>query len=322
MPIPEFILRSLYVENSLIKKDGEFNFQLCNKFLQIQIYSLSIQFDDQIVQKDSVSVGVEKNVQILSNKISKEEPLIFSIGAVITIRVRSDKMDLRKITIESDTREVGMIEFSVRPHQNSMLEKFRSILIGKNKSKDPQAESHPVQSMDWEKLETDALKWFNGDLERPLLHVQTWGQQISEIISLNIHRKDLQKILDRQDEQLRNMHYYLDAYPKFWPNFGPGVIAAFLGSQQITAEDTAWFKPINKTILQNINKGLGNSWEIVKNATFLAVEKWSAEVSIGYPDLGGNLDIFTHKVNISLETRHLVYPDSILYKARISLEIL
>ncbi len=291
MSIPEFILRTLFVENSLCNKDGEFQFQLCNKFLQIQILTIAIRLDDQIVQEDSVSVCIENIEQISASRISEEEPFLFPVGAVATIRVRSEKADFRKITIATKTREVGMLEFSVRLHPNTFLEKVRSFLIGKRRSKGDKVESRSMQSIDWERLENDALKWFNNELERPLLHVQTWGQQINEIISINAHRKDLNEILDRQDEQLRNMRYHLDAYPKFWPNFGPGVVASFLGSHQITAEDTAWFMPIDAPFALDSNRVLNKSWEHVKMTTRLAIVKWGDAVSTGYTDLGGNLDI-------------------------------
>ena len=57
-------------------------------------------------------------------------------------------------------------------------------------------------------------------------------------------------LLDLFVPRLEAIHYLGDAFPRFWPNFGPGIQAA--------------------------------------------VERWGDQLSIGFTDLGGNLDILAH----------------------------
>ena len=49
------------------------------------------------------------------------------------------------------------------------------------------------------------------------------------------------RVLNYYESPLQATRYYGDAFPKWWPNYGPGIVAGFLGAQVHCAPDTVWF---------------------------------------------------------------------------------
>jgi 5-methyltetrahydrofolate--homocysteine methyltransferase len=97
--------------------------------------------------------------------------------------------------------------------------------------------------------------------------------------------------------RLQATHYMGDAFPRFWPNFGPGILAACAGAHLHAVPDTTWFSPsfegeITDLHVESIESNVW--WRRVKSVTQTATERWGKQMSIGFTDLGGNLDILSH----------------------------
>ena len=160
-------------------------------------------------------------------------------------------------------------------------------------------------SEQWGRVRKNYSGWWNGDLDRPLLAVTLTGGQSAGKEPL-LPAKDFaswydlsvpaELIVDRWDYDLSRKRFAGDAFPSVWPNFGPGVIAAFLGCKLINSESvgTTWFEPMGPVNLEALEFGYdaGNVWfrrlsEVMKTA----VDRWKGRVQIGMTDLGGNMDI-------------------------------
>jgi 5-methyltetrahydrofolate--homocysteine methyltransferase len=77
------------------------------------------------------------------------------------------------------------------------------------------------------------------------------------------------------------------------PNFGPGVLAAFMGAELVNGADTVWFHPYKVKELVQIELAYDpeNYWlKRVKDVCTAAVERWDGLVQVGMTDLGANLD--------------------------------
>ena len=151
---------------------------------------------------------------------------------------------------------------------------------------------------DWQRIERDWEAWWAGELERPLLtlevtepdpahdwsHLSKWGLDTQ-----------VDQVLDNAQRILEATHWLGDAYPKWWVNYGPGVMAAFLGSQLSYTPDTTWFWPLEGVIgLADIHPAYNPAnpwWQRVLEMTRRAVERWGDQVLVGTTDIGGNLDI-------------------------------
>jgi 5-methyltetrahydrofolate--homocysteine methyltransferase len=121
------------------------------------------------------------------------------------------------------------------------------------------------------------------------------GRKLHNFLTQYSQETSAAEIVSIVEEHLESRIFYGDAYPSFWPNFGPGVVAAFTGIANLhSTSDTVWFEPKENKPLSEIQVRalLDNPWfNRVKDITEVAVERFGSIVQVGYTDLGGNLDI-------------------------------
>lgn len=156
----------------------------------------------------------------------------------------------------------------------------------------------------WERIVRDWSAWWAGELDRPLVVLEC------------IEPEDLQKphfastflgnypfdmpadeVLALFVPRLESTHYLGDAFPRFWPNFGPGIVAAFAGAQVHPARDTTWFAPRESGPIADLHVSIDGRnvwWQRVWEITRAAIERWGRQLVVGFTDLGGNLDILAH----------------------------
>lgn len=154
---------------------------------------------------------------------------------------------------------------------------------------------------DWERVERDTMAWWAGELDRPL--VVFWGL---DDVSLPQRRGFMSnyplsmpaaEVIDLYEPLLAATRCYGDAFPYMWINFGPGIMAGFVGARVHTVtepSETTWFEPAGPTDLPDIHPRYDADnmwWQRVQAITQEAVRRWNGQVAIGCTDLGGNLDI-------------------------------
>ena len=103
-----------------------------------------------------------------------------------------------------------------------------------------------------------------------------------------------QAIVDRWDYDLSCRRYAGDAFPSIFPNFGPGVISAFLGAELINGDDTVWFNLPSSRDISDIHfqyPGRTLWLDRIKDVYRAAAKYWAGSVQVSMTDLGGNLDI-------------------------------
>jgi 5-methyltetrahydrofolate--homocysteine methyltransferase len=87
---------------------------------------------------------------------------------------------------------------------------------------------------DWERIERDTMAWWAGELDRPLV----WLTASDPLPAYPPYRymsnypleMPASELLDQYEPLLNAAHFYGDAFPNLWINFGPGIMAGFLGS--------------------------------------------------------------------------------------------
>ncbi|NLG27542.1 MAG: hypothetical protein GX557_06500 [Chloroflexi bacterium] len=154
---------------------------------------------------------------------------------------------------------------------------------------------------DWDRIERDYRAWWAHELDRPL--VQVTGAERDPHVDyrpvLNFYARyplDLpasQAIADITPH-LEATRWYGDAYPNHWVNFGPGIMAGFLGAQVHPDKHSVWFSPRTECGLADLRPAFdpANPWWLrVQEWTRAALEAWEGQVQIGCTDIGGNLDI-------------------------------
>ena len=155
----------------------------------------------------------------------------------------------------------------------------------------------------WERIKQNARLWWQGELGRPLIQLTDGnadpGRPEPPLPGLGFHSGyDLSvpaaEIVDRWDYDLGHVRHWGDSFPSVWPNFGPGVMAAFLGAVLHDARDTVWFHPETEVALSDVPMRFDpdNRWlRRVSDLTRTAVERWEGQVQVGLTDLGGGLDV-------------------------------
>jgi len=157
----------------------------------------------------------------------------------------------------------------------------------------------------WQKLKDTYRRWWAGELDRPLIHATVSGRDpgreepkgpdhyYAVFYDLSVPAED---IVDRWDYNLSKVKFLGDSYPRMWPNFGPGVIAAFLGAELHATPETGtvWFYPPQQRELADISLRYDpdNVWlRRTKDICAAAVKRWGGLVQVDMTDLGGNLDV-------------------------------
>lgn len=155
----------------------------------------------------------------------------------------------------------------------------------------------------WNKIKEDARRWWAGDLGRPLIQVRLNDRQrpvaalpSQPFASFYPMSVPVEQIVDRWEDDLQATTFLGDAFPHVCPNFGPGVIAAFLGAELVNGQDTVWFHPQADVVVDQLQFGFDpdNPWyRRCCDLVTAAVQRWQGSVQCALTDLGGNLDILS-----------------------------
>lgn len=155
----------------------------------------------------------------------------------------------------------------------------------------------------WQKARENYRAWWSGELKRPLIHLTLKGRNpgrpepalpARDFASFYAPSVPAEALVDRWLYDLQ-CHYFLgDAFPSVLPNFGPGVIAAFLGLELRNGEGTVWFHQPTVVELSELEFRVdpNNVWiRRIGDLYRAAGERFNGLVHLAMTDLGGNLDI-------------------------------
>ena len=147
---------------------------------------------------------------------------------------------------------------------------------------------------DWARLERDWTAWWNHDLPRALIMRERvdppapgappYPHRESASFPLDMPVDD---VLDCYQRELEATHWEGDMVPKWWPNFGPGIMAGFLGANVHWTRDTVWFDVDASPPLRDLppvltphEREANRWWRRVRDLTQRAVERWRSSPTI------------------------------------------
>ena len=153
---------------------------------------------------------------------------------------------------------------------------------------------------DWHRVRETWAAWWAGELERPLVFLEGIEPPDSPLPEIHGFATNFgfdmpaDRIIDRFNAHLEARRFYGDAFPKWWLNFGPGILAGFAGARVRSVPETVWFEPQALRPIQEVHvrHDPANPWrKRVHELTQAAVDRWQGRVAVGHTDLGGNLDV-------------------------------
>lgn len=152
---------------------------------------------------------------------------------------------------------------------------------------------------DWERVAHNWAAWWAGDLDRPLVILDTLAPGVDRFASedhLTQFPLDMPagQVLDYCERFLAETFCHGDSFPHWWPNFGPGIMAGFLGGGVHYATGTTWYDgpDLDSPADLDVRYDPENAWwRRIQDITRAAVARWGGRVVIGHTDIGGNLDV-------------------------------
>lgn len=156
----------------------------------------------------------------------------------------------------------------------------------------------------YESLRQTYRRWWNGELNRPILPIVTYGHPsdvapdgpwlwFGNAWDWSI---DPREFIDSFDKRMDSHRWHGEGFPMFQTSpLGPGVLAAFLGATPQSTPHTVWFHPPHKDIpIEELHFEWDDAnpcFRRVVNLFEAAMEKWRGRVVVGMVDLGGVLDV-------------------------------
>lgn len=178
---------------------------------------------------------------------------------------------------------------------------------------------------DWLRVQRDTNAWWAGELDRPLVYlavddpaVPPPPRQYLSNYPFSLHAED---VVDHYAPTLATRRYYGDAFPWLWINFGPGIMAGFLGAVVHSVShpsETVWFTPPGEGPESFDRLSLGFStdsawWRRIRDVTAAFVARYGGSLQVGCTDLGGNLDILASlRTTAQLLVDVIEQPDEVL----------
>jgi len=157
--------------------------------------------------------------------------------------------------------------------------------------------------------------WWEGKLDRPLIrgtivdaYAPSHTSRVSVLSQANCHDFSLsaEDLIDAEDSRLSTCEYLGDAYPVMdFAAFGPGILAAMLGSRLDNSTGQVWFHPCEPDISRlHVSYDPENPWSRrIRELYRAGLERWEGNVIMTLPDLGGIMDILASLIG----TENLIF---------------
>lgn len=104
---------------------------------------------------------------------------------------------------------------------------------------------------------------------------------------------DVEHVIARSREQMRNTYYGGVSYPFLWPNLGPDIFGAILGCDLEFGEDTSWARHMRGELADIRFAPLdGNNpwWRKIKDMTAAMLADANGDYIVGITDLHAGMD--------------------------------
>jgi hypothetical protein len=152
----------------------------------------------------------------------------------------------------------------------------------------------------WERIRQRWEAWLGGQLDEPMVVIDRktadYPKNVPGFVNQLPNDMPTEDVVRLYQGTLERTQWLGDAWPRWLPNFGPGVIAGFLGSKVHPREDTVWFEPNEELDIDKMRFAFDEAnfwWKRVLTITETAVKQWGNQVNVSITDIGGPMDILS-----------------------------
>jgi hypothetical protein len=113
------------------------------------------------------------------------------------------------------------------------------------------------------------------------------------------HYNEIDNALDDFEKRAEKTFYGAESIPSYFPNYGPGILAAVFGIVPQFKSQTVWFdKPTEPDeivqVLESVKLNQSNEWYVrLKEITEQAAKRASGKYQVSITDIGGVLDVLS-----------------------------
>ena len=110
--IPEFVLRKLYVSESLKAFEGGFQFELNNTFAPVSLTGMGLTIDGQQCDPGYIYLILPGMPEMPAGGFSEQKPFLMAVNTLITVKVIGP-LPRTRMVVRAETKEVGVLQFAV-----------------------------------------------------------------------------------------------------------------------------------------------------------------------------------------------------------------
>ena len=158
-------------------------------------------------------------------------------------------------------------------------------------------------------------RWWRGELNRALIRCtitdayapsHTAKAPLLSQATCHDFSWSAEVVIDAEDAHLSTFEFLGDAYPVMdFASFGPGVLAAMLGSTLDNSRGQIWYLPCGDDVTKlHVKYDPDNIWvRRIKELYRAGLQRWEGSVIMTLPDLGGIMDILASLIG----TENLIF---------------
>jgi beta-fructofuranosidase len=127
--VPEFLLRKLYVPESLKKYSDGFSFELNNSLASVTIVAFGLEADGKSVLPADITFQIPGENSVSATDLSTGCSFNLGVNTRIFVKVISEQVTPGRITFKVETREAGLLKFAVQT-ENVRSKQNRTLPFG------------------------------------------------------------------------------------------------------------------------------------------------------------------------------------------------
>jgi alpha-N-arabinofuranosidase len=119
--IPEFILRNMFVKGSFTSSEDGFRFQIKDTYAPATVTGFRLTVGGNLIPPESIQLQLDGEEPCPAASITPETPFALPVNRILTVTVQGQPGAVEDLRISVDTREVGVLSFTVKTEQKAAL---------------------------------------------------------------------------------------------------------------------------------------------------------------------------------------------------------
>lgn len=112
--VPEFILRNMFIKDSLVPQGSGFQFAIRNTYAPATVLGFWVALDGETVAPEKVQLRLDDTEPVQVSQISPEAPFALPVNQVLQVNVTDHPIGRGELRLSVETREAGALSFGIK----------------------------------------------------------------------------------------------------------------------------------------------------------------------------------------------------------------